>query len=216
MRMSLKGLGVLICCLLLTLQPAFGAAPAAIGTIDGNGKAQVNGVAVPNGAVLYTGDQIATPSGGTTFVHLAKGDKLALGGSTVAQVTANDKGFTVSLNQGKIAAVAQGGMSIVVKADGATIEPKVTSGSYEVALNGNKLEVLSRSGTTLAEAPNRTVEVGEGKLLRANMAQAPASQGNKKKRMIILALIAAGVTGVGLGIALSSPKCASPSGLDCP
>lgn len=216
--MSEKGLGVLICCLLLIFQPAFGASPVAIGTVNGNGQAQVNGALVPNGAVLYAGDRLATRSGGAAFVYLAKGDKLALGGSTVAQVVPNDKGFVVLLNQGRIVAVAQKGLPIVVKANGVTIEPKLASGSYEVALYGKELEVLSRRGTTLAEAPNRTVEVGAGKLLKADVAQVPSSAGKNKKQMVLVALVAAGVAGAGLGVALAEPtrKCVSQSGLTCP
>lgn len=216
--MSEKGFGVLICCLLLIFQPAFGASPAAIGTVDGNGQAQVNGAAVPNGAVLYAGDEVATTSRGTAFVYLAKGDRLALGSSTVAHVRPDGKGFTVSLHQGRIAAITQKGMPIVVHANGITIEPKLASGSYEVALNGNVLEVLSRRGTTLAEAANRTAEVGEGKLLKADVAQGPAPAGKSKKQMVLVALIAAGVVGAGLGVALAEPtrKCVSQSGLTCP
>lgn len=216
--MSEKGFGVLICCLLLIFQPAFGASPAAIGTVNGNGHAQVNGAVVPNGAVLYTGDEVATTSSGAAFVFLANGDKLALGSSTVAHVVANDKGFTVSLDQGRIAAVTQKGMPVVVLADGVTIQPKLESGSYEVALNGNDLQVLSRNGTTLAEAPNRTAEVREGELLKANMTQGPTPAGKSKKQMVLVALIAAGVVGAGLGVALAEPtrKCVSQSGLTCP
>lgn len=217
--MSVKGFGVLICSLLMIFQPAFAAPPMAIGTVNGNGRARVNGTPVPNGAVLYAGDQVATTSGGTALIYLAKGGKLALGGSTVARVTANDKGFTVALNRGRVMAVTEKGSPIVVKADGVNVEPKLASGTYDVALNGNNLEVLSRSGTTLAEAPNRTAEVGEGKLMKATITQGPATAGKRKRKMILVVLVAAGITGAALGIALAEPSrktCVSQSSLGCP
>lgn len=217
--MSEKGFLVFVCSLLLVFQPAFAAPPMAIGTLNGNGHAKVNGTIVPNGVVLYAGDQVSTTSGSTALIYLAKGGKVALGGSTVAKLTANDKGFTVALNHGKVLAVTGKATPLIVNADGVKVEPKRKTGSYEVALNGNKLEVLSRTGTTLAEAPNRTAEVGEGKLMKATLtAGGPAPAGKSKRKMVLVVLIAAGIAGAGFGIAAAEPsrKCVSQSTLGCP
>jgi len=214
---SERGLMVLICSLLMAFEPAFGSPNRAIGTVTGNGEARLNGSVVPNGTVLYTGDRIVTTSGGAASIHLTRGDVLALGSSTAAQVKATDKGFTVLLDSGRVAAAAGKDAPIVVESHGVTIVPKQTNGSYEVALNGSELEVLTHRGTTLAEAANRTVEVPEGRLMRATVDQGPTPAG-KKSKLILVVLIAAGVAAAGLGVALEAPsrRCVSATGLSCP
>jgi ferric-dicitrate binding protein FerR (iron transport regulator) len=216
--MSKKSSVVLICCLLLAFQPAFGAPQAtAIGTVNGSGQTRVNGAVIPNGAVLYSGDRIVTSPGGLVFIYLAKGDQLALDGSTAAQVKATEEGFLVLLDQGSVTAISENGAPIVVMALGVRIEPKQSQGSYEVTRNGNKLEVVTRSGVTLVEAANKTVEVREGKLMKATMAGGPIFTG-KGNTLLIGIVISAAALGVGLGIALSEQgrTCVSQSGLTCP
>jgi hypothetical protein len=215
-----EGFLALICSVVMAFQPVFGSPAGAIGTVA-SGDARLNGSPVPNGAVIYTGDRIATTADGSAAIHLERGAELALGESTAAQVTSSDKGFMVLLEQGRLSAVTGSNAPVVVNSDGLTIAPKQKNGSYEVALNGDALEVVSRRGTTVAEAANRTVEIPEGMMLRARMAQGPPAtgqKGQKKKDMVLAALLAAGVTGAGLGIALAEPskKCSSGSGLTCP
>lgn len=221
-----KGFLAITCALLMAFQPAFGASAAPIGTVNGAGSARVNGTVVPSGAVLYAGDRVATADRGAAFIHLAKGGEIVLGLSTSAQVNSTNAGFAVLLEAGKIEAVAGEKAPVVVKADGVTIAPTRNDGAYEVALHGNSLEVFSRRGTTLAKMADKYIAVPEGKLLKASVAEpsssskAQQSHGQQTKQLVLISLIAAGVTGVGLGVALSEPrphkKCVSVSGLGCP
>lgn len=215
-----EGFLVLICSMLMAFQPVFGSPANAIGTVTSS-EARLNGSPVPDGAVVYAGDRIATTAGGNASIRLQRGAELSLAESTAAQVTSSEKGYAVELDQGRVEAVAGAKAPVVVNSDGLTVMAKAKNGSYEVALNGDKMEIVSRRGTTVAEAANRTVEIPEGMMLKATMAQGPPSTGRsglQKKDMVIALLIAAGVTGAGLGVALAEPTkhCASGSGLTCP
>lgn len=216
--MTRKSVGVLTACLLLALQPVLGTPlPSAMGTVNGAGQTQVNGVAALNGTVLYSGDRIVTGPGGNAFIHLATGDQVVLGQSTAAKVATSGKGYTVLLDHGTVQTAGQADARIVVMAQGVTVEPRPPSGSYAVSLNGSALEVVARRGTAVAEASNRTVVIPEGKLMKATTAQTQSSSG--KKEIILVAVIAAVNAGVVLGVALGaepSRTCVSQSGLTCP
>lgn len=218
-----KGLLALICSLLMACQPVFGAPSASpIGTVNGKGQIQLNGLPAAAGTTVYAGNSIATGPGADGYVTLADGGKLVLGGSTIAQIETmrGRHGISVKLDRGVVGAVSDAKTPIVVKAGGVTIRPKQASGAYEVELNGNKLRVLGRHGTTLAAASNRTVEVRQGKLMRATVAPSPHSSNNSKKRQAILVLLTGvGIVGAGVGVALAYPsktcQTVSPSGFTC-
>ena len=160
---------VLVCSLLMALQPALGTPPAgAIGRVSGRGPVLLNGVAAPVGANVYAGNRIATGRRAAAYVVLAQGGELVLGGSTVARITQNARGFSVNLDHGVVGAVSDSRVPVIIKARGVTIRSKQTSGAYQVALNGRMLRVLARQRGTLVEASNRTVEVAPGKLMEAN------------------------------------------------
>jgi hypothetical protein len=218
-----KGLLALICSLLMVFQPVFGAPTVApIGTVNGKGPIQLNGLPAAAGTTVYAGNRIATGRGADGYVTLTNGGKLVLGGSTIAKIETarNGHGISVKLARGVVGAVSDAKTPIVLEAGGVTIRTKLAAGAYEVELNGNALRVLARHGTTLATASNRTVEVPEGKLMMATEAPAPQSSNHSKKRQAILVLLTGvAVASAGLGVALAYPsktcQTVSPSGFTC-
>ncbi|HVB33523.1 MAG TPA: hypothetical protein VNJ52_03980 [Patescibacteria group bacterium] len=212
-----KGSLLLVCCAWVAFQPALRAAPPpAIGTVIGRGEIRVNGVSVPSGAVLCSGDRIVTSSAGAAAVYLIGGEKLALSAATVTRVGANGKGFIVRLDRGRVAAIGGKDSAIVVRANGISVESKQAGGSYQAAWTGGSLEVLGRSGVTLVSGANRTVAVSAGSLMKASVVRgkSPAKRG----KILLITLIAAAGAGVGAGLALTAPgpSCVSASELTCP
>ena len=223
--MKEKAMMVLICTLLLAFQPAFGAPAASpIGTVNGKGLVRLNGLAAAAGTTVYAGNRIATGPGADGYVTLANGGRLVLGASTFAQIQGSGgNGIAVKLERGVVGAVSAPKTPIVVEANGVTIRSKQASGAYEVELNGKALRVLARHGTTLATASNRTVEVSEGKLMKATVAPAsqspPPSPKSHKREAALVLLTGVAVVGAGLGVALAYPgktcQTVSPSGFTC-
>lgn len=209
---------VLICASFLVFQPAFGAPGASpIGTVSSRGLIRVNGVPAPAGTEVYAGNLIVTSQGASGYIRLAHGGKIVLGASTVARVTHGTTGFAVLLDHGVVGAVSDASSPIIVEAGGVTVLPRRSSGAYEVELLGTKIRVLSRRGVTMAEAANQTVEVGEGKLMKAAVAfpQPPSH----KHKVLAVVLTGVAIAGVGIGVALAYPgktcQSVSPSAFTC-
>lgn len=214
-----KGLHRLICMMLAALTPALGASPApAIGTVTAGDHIQIDGARVPSGAVLYSGDRVVTGTAGAS-VYLKRSKELALGASTDAQIESAGKGYTVRLEQGKIAVIHASDAPIIVNARGVTVESRRTNGSYEVSLSGDGLQVFTRRGATVVTAANRTVEVRAGSLMNAVVApgQTPAKRSKiSYVKWVTVAAAAAAIAGLGISYAGSNSTCVSPSQLTCP
>ncbi|HVB98580.1 MAG TPA: hypothetical protein VNJ12_04515 [Candidatus Dormibacteraeota bacterium] len=209
--MNGKGCVLPILGLLLAFQPALDAsAPFPIGALTGNGQERVNGV--PSGAVLYSGNRIATSSSNTASIHLRKDDALALGPSTDVRITANGNGFMVLLHRGKVAAIGRPEAPIIISAGGVTVAPGQASGLYEVALRGDELKVWTRRGVTEVKGAGRTVEVGAGSLMKASLTQKRSFQESRKILMVTMVAAA----GMGIDAGSHQTTCVSPSQLTCP
>lgn len=209
-----KGLPILVWSLALTIPLALNACPPVpIGSVMSSGQIRLDGAPVPSGAVLFSGDHVATSST-TASVHLQNGDKLALGASTAIEVSAGGGKWIVRLNGGKILVVG-GKAPILVRVSGVTAQSERMNGSYEVALWGDALEVWTRRGVTLVQGAKRTVEVPMGHRMNATVGQ--GRQTTKRGKIRNIALIAGAAAGAGLGIALTmpGPSCVSPSRLNC-
>ncbi len=213
-----KGLLVLVCALLVAFPSALAAPPAvAIGRVSGRGPILLNGVSAPAGANIYAGNRIATGRRAAIYVALARGGKLVFGGSTIARISENTTGISVTLNRGVVGVVSEPHAPVLVDAHGVTIRTKQRAGAYQVALNGNSLRILTRTGGALVEAANRTVALAPGKLMKASLA--PKTPSSKKKKALIAVITGVAVVSAGVGIALSYPtetcKSVSPSGFTC-
>jgi ferric-dicitrate binding protein FerR (iron transport regulator) len=205
--------------LLLAFDPAL-AAPSSsvVGAISSRGGVQVNGVTAPNGTIVYAGNRIVTAPGAVAIVMLARGGKVALGGSTSASLTVGSGKLLVKLDSGVVDAVSEAKTPVLVEADGITVRARNRSGAFEVAVTGRSLRVFARRGPVVAEGANRTVRIGAGKTMKTSVAHAAKGAGSRMGTVLIVAG-AAGAAGLAAAIhgsSGSSKTCVSPSQLSCP
>ncbi len=219
--------------MLVTL-PVLPADPsAALGKITGRGGAEVNGSALPGEATLFSGDQISTRKESAVALSFGGGDQIFLPELTRVRVERTGAGTRIALDSGALAAIRRSTNLPVVMAGGVRVEATGKSPTaFEVALNGAALKVFARLGSVRVTAANKTVDVPEGKTLEATTAAVPptapavaaASGLSWLQTTAIVVGLAAGITGLGLGIAAISrpnPKdctisTSSPATLVCP
>ncbi len=220
--------------LMLVSAPILPAEPsAALGKISGRGIAEVNGTALPGEATLFSGDQISTRKESAVALSFGGGDQIFLPELTRARIERAGAGTRMALDYGALAAIRRSTNLPVVMAGGVRIEASgSTPAAFEVALNGRALKVFARLGSVRVTAANKTVEVPEGKTMEATTAAVPptapataaASGLSWLQTTAIVVGLAAGITGLGLGIAAvtrPNPKnCtisnSSPATLVCP
>lgn len=211
--------------LLLTYVPvAPAASPAAVGKIQTKGTAEVNGAPVPAEATVFAGDRITTQKKTASGLLLPGGDQVFLPSLTAAKVNRSGNRVVVSLERGALAVVNRSAEPVVIEANGVRIEAANSAGVYEVAIQGQSLKVMTRKGTTLVKAADRTVEVKEGTTMDATVAQGPAGPGGLSPlwTVVLVSSAAAGFTGLALGVQAlerSQPQdcvVVSPSTIRCP
>lgn len=206
--------------LLLALDPALAVPPASIlGSINSRGDVRVNGVRAPSGTIVYAGNRIVTAPGAVAVVVLASGGKLALGSSTKASLQNNSGKLLVKLDHGVVDAVSKAKAPVVVEAGGVMVRTRNRSGAFEVSVRGRSLRVIARRGPAVAQAANRTVDIGAGKTMKTHVARASRSARGHMGTVVIVAG-AAGAAGLAAAIrglsGASKQTCASPSQLSCP
>jgi hypothetical protein len=206
--------------LLLAFDPALAAPPASVlGTVNGRGSVEVNGVRAPNGMDVYAGNRIVTARGAVAVVMLARGGKLALGGATSALLTSVPDGLLVKLDRGVLDAVSEARVPLLVEVGGVTIRARNRDGAFEVVAKGRSLRVVARRGPVVAEAANQTVSIAQGKTMKTSVAPAAERSGSDMKTIVIVAG-AAGAIGLGAAVnslsGSSKQTCVSPSQLSCP
>jgi hypothetical protein len=224
--------------LLLVALPVLPAEPsAALGKLTARGAAEVNGTVLPNEATVFSGDRLATPKDSDAALSLGAGNQVFFPELTRARIERSGNQTKVSLESGALAVVSRSGIVPVVETGGVRIE---TTGNapaiFEVAINGTSLKVLARTGAAKVLAANRTIEVPEGKMLKATLTPAPRSPDNPPAgtgmtsglstiQVVAIAVgVASGVTGLVLGtVALTRPNpkdCkitgSSPATITCP
>jgi hypothetical protein len=220
--------------LMLVSAPILPAEPsAALGKISGRGMAEVNGTALPGEATLFSGDQISTRKESAVALSFGGGDQIFLPELSRARIERAGAGTRLALDFGALAAIRRSTNLPVVMAGGVRIEASGnTPAAFEVALNGTALKVFARLGSVRVTGANKTVEVPEGKTMEATTAAVPptapaaaaASGLSWLQTTAIVVGLAAGITGLGLGIAAvtrPNPKnCtisnSSPATLVCP
>ena len=212
--------------LLLVYVPVAPAAPpAVVGKMQTKGAAEVNGTLVPAEATVFAGDRITTQKETASGLSLPGGDQVFLPSLTAAKVNRSGNRVTVALERGALAVVNRSAEPVVIQANGLRIEAASPAGGvYEVALHATGLKVMTRKGTTLVKAADRTVEVKEGTTLEATAAPGPPVTGalSPMWTFVLVTSVAAGFTGLALGvmaITRSEPQdcvVVSPSTIRCP
>lgn len=218
-------LATLLSVLLIYVPVAPAASSAMMGKINTKGRATVNGTPVPEEATVFTGDRIATEKETASGLSLPGGDQVFLPSLTVAQVNRVGDQVAVVLERGALAVVNRSAQPVIVEVSGVRVQAASTSGAiYEVAVNGTSLKVMSRKGTAVVKASNRTVEVKEGTTLDATAPQGPGGAGGLSPlwTAVLVTSTVAGFTGLGLGIKAVRQKkpqdcvVVSPNSINCP
>ena len=226
-----------LCSALLIYGPvAEAATPAApvLGQVMVKGNAKINGIAIPTGATVFSGDQVGTETNSIVELLLNGGSKVMLPESSTVVMNNEAAQVVVYLKQGALAVLSKSASPAFIDAVGARIKPAASVAVVlEVAVQGNSLKVVARRGSATVETADKTLEVEEGKELDATVAPAPtqipggppppAFRSTFETWALIIA-VGAGVTGLILGaVALSrsinpaSCKVVSPSGtISCP
>jgi ferric-dicitrate binding protein FerR (iron transport regulator) len=221
-RKASQAILVTLCSVLLVSLPAAGGGtPAAMGSLDTNGPTRVNGTVVPASTTIFVGDRIDTPEDATAALSLTGGSHVTLAASSSLRTTNSGGETALVLDRGSLDILSRARAPIFLDAAGARLYVTKGDAAFAVAVEGNKLEVVTSIGTVEAEAADRTVEVGTGKTLEATLApaQGPTEAGTSAKwETVIIVLTAAGV-GAAVGFSLRGSKTcretASPSSLEC-
>jgi hypothetical protein len=200
--MSRKGLLAVVVSLLLVYAGVVPARPpAAVGTIQAKGRVEVNGVVLPAEGTLYADDRIVVGKDAAGSLKLAGRDQVFLPELSVAAVRRAGERLRVVLEQGSMAVVSRAEQPLQVQALGAQISAAGGAAIFEVAVHGRALEVLSRQGTALVVAAERTVEVPAGMKLEATMAPAPVNGLSAFDKFVLVTAVGLGVAGFALALA---------------
>lgn len=203
-----KGFLVLLTSLCLICVPvAPGATPSVVGKMTATGTVGVNGMRMPAEVTLFGGDRVATERDTTATLTLAGGGRLILPGLSRVQLRLEGSQLVIVLERGAVAVRNRLTNPVAMDAGGVRIESGQGGASaFEVALSGKELRVLTHRGITRVRSAERTVEVKEGMLLNATLApepQGPTGAGSLTafQTFAVAVAIAAGVTGLALGVA---------------
>ncbi len=200
--MSRKGLLAVFVSLLLVYAGVVPARPpAAVGTIQAKGRVEVNGVALPAEGTLYADDRIVVGKDAAVSLRLAGRDQVFLPELSVAAVRRTNERLRVVLEQGSLAVVSRAEQPLQVQALGAQISAAGGAAIFEVAVRGRALEVLSRHGTAMVVAAERTVEVPAGMKLEATVAPAPVDGLSAFDKFVLITAVGLGVAGFALALA---------------
>src|SRR5258708_3168182 len=212
--------------LLLGLQAGcWASCSTVVGQVVTEGVTEINGARTPKGGTVFVGDHIVTQGGANATLALTGGSQLILIESSSLQMTEVEGQTSASLDRGALAVLSRTATApIVVEAAGARIHPGKGGAGYGGRVTGKKLEVFCKTGTTEAEAANRTVEVDEGETREATMAPAapapatpasaaspqwtsPAGKRSKFEEVVIIVGAAAAVTALVLAIKAVQKTC---------
>ncbi len=231
-----KTIPAMLCAVLLIYGPMAEAARGStiLGQVMVKGNAQVNGIATPSGATVFSGDRVGTETNTIAELLLNGGSKVMLPESSIVVLRNDADQVIVDLKQGALAALSKSSSPAFIDVNGVRIKPAAEVGAVvEVAVHGNSLKVAARRGSAIVETADKAIEVKEGKELDATLAppppQGPAGPGPHPSMRSSLATwelitaAGAGLTGLVLGIVAVSRanpancKVASPSGtITCP
>lgn len=190
--------------LLLCMPVAPVSASSAAGQMFTKGTAEINGVAAPTATSVFPGDRITTEKETTTSLSFPGGDAAVISEMSKAALAERDGRLAVRLEDGTVSVLNKSAKPIVIEAHGALIQAVSSqSAVYDVILRGNSLRVISRGGLVRVETANKTAELQPGNELDATVAppDPPAiSAGlSSATTWIVIAAVAAGVTGIALG-----------------
>ena len=209
-----------VCCLLAVLVPAqLLAGEPASAMLYTNGKAWLNGSAVPKSAAVFSGDMLQTRADSTASIQAAGSNVMVLAESLV-----KFQGPAVELEHGSVRIATSRGLA--AQAGDVTVKPvsnvwtefQVTDvdGRVQIAANKGDLTVQDDKGTTTVSQGQQTTRDDTGKKRkkrRGGGGAATAAGGGIMSSTPVVYGGAAVVGGVGLWLLLRNEPPLSPA---CP
>jgi|HubBroStandDraft_1064217.scaffolds.fasta_scaffold87823_1 hypothetical protein len=197
-----------------------GSAPT-IGTVQGSNDAIMHGTSLVLGTTVYSGDEIQVGLHGNAWIALPKGGQVILSQSTMATLQRGsasdpillvvDRGFAKFRRS--VGSPVEG-----VLAD-ATIRPFDDNGvTYINVIDSSNALIGAEKGSVVVTTPTGATTIPEGMALSVRMTDAQAqsstmsansgssSNNGKAKKILIGALIVAGVTAAALAINAGEPS----------
>jgi hypothetical protein len=180
------------------------AASSAAAKMTTTGMAMLNGAGAPALTTVFPGDRITTQAKSATTLSFPGGNAVVIPEKTSVSLSEQSGHPVINLEAGTLSVWNKSGTPLVIMAHGARIAA-VNTALYEVALHGNMLRVVARSGEARVETANRSGNVEAGKALSATLAQAPVQPPGSNSMFtstdwIITGVVAAAATGLGVGI----------------
>lgn len=175
----------------------------AIGRATAYGQAEVNGTPVGTETTLFAGDRLRTGADAAVSLTLPGRDQVFLPEHTVARISEAGRP-RVTLESGAAAVVARAEIPVEIAVRGVRIAAP-RNAAYEVAVRGDRLDVLARRGAVTITGPEEVLEVPEGHRLEADFASAepgaPVDAISRFERAILVAAISLGIAGFVVGLA---------------
>lgn len=183
--------------------PGMAAENRAMGRATPYGPAEVNGVPLGAETTLFAGDRLRTGADAALALRLPGRDQVFLPERTLARLSGARRP-RITLESGAAAVVARAELPVEIIVRGVRIAAPAGA-AYEVAVRGDRLEVLSRRGVVTVAGPEQAIEVPEGTRLEADFAPAdPAAPVDAVRRFdqaVLVAAISLGIAGFVVGMA---------------
>lgn len=183
--------------------PVAAAENRAMGRATAYGQAEVNGTPVRAETTLFAGDRLRTGADAAVSLALPGRDQVFLPERTVARISEAGRP-RITLESGAVAVVSRAALPVEIVVRGVRITAPAGA-AYEVAVGGDRLEVLARRGAVTVTGSGEALEVPEGSRLEADFATAepgaPVDAISRFERTILVAAISLGIAGFVVGLA---------------
>lgn len=158
--------------LLLVQLPVLGTNAPVGKVIPRRGATLLNGTELKLQTTLFAGDTVATQAESLALILLSQGDQVHLGPATAAALSEYGEELVVSLERGMTLARSGNGRQVSVNALGLLVRPSGMA-TYEVAIDGKVVVVVSQQGSVEVQGTNRSIMVPSGKAMKFGVVAAP-------------------------------------------
>jgi len=218
--MVLRKVLALIVASLMAVPGWAGSAPT-IGTVQGSNDAIMRGTNLVLGTTVYSGDQIQVGLHGNAWIALPKGGQVILSQSSMATLRRGSASDPIQLvvDRGFAKFRRSVGSPVEGVLADATIRPSNDNGvTYINVIDSSNALIGAEKGSVVVTTPTGATTIPEGMALTVRMTDAQAqsstmsanssssSNNGKARKILIGALIVAGVTAAALAINAGEPS----------
>jgi hypothetical protein len=218
--MVLRKVLALIVVSLMAVPGWAGSAPT-IGTVQGSNDAIMRGTNLVLGTTVYSGDQIQVGLHGNAWIALPKGGQVILSQSSMATLRRGSASDPIQLvvDRGFAKFRRSVGSPVEGVLADATIRPSNDNGvTYINVIDSSNALIGAEKGSVVVTTPTGATTIPEGMALTVRMTDAQAqsstmsanssssSNNGKARKILIGALIVAGVTAAALAINAGEPS----------